>query len=385
MSTFAGKIKDFPLISIDRFNGDNLKSKAFFLSHCHEDHMIGLRDPEFKGPLYLSPISAVFVRHNFPHITNLIEIINGVPIHIRQTVVTSFPANHCPGSVMFLIENEEKRILYTGDFRLNLNELQRIKTLTQYCDNIDEIYLDSTFFNEDYLNFPTQEESCEAIAHLIREWTIKGQHKKIHLHTSARYGYEWLFIQINKVLNMKILVNKTEFFSYQYIPDMDETIAYDNSLNKLQIHACNKSFKNCTCNAFMETDEVRTIKISAMIWRNWKVTDLCILPDPKLKELYRVCYSNHASLAEIKELLLFFKPKEVFLNVVPQIKYQRDVMEKLLCDIVNGYKEKHSNKGISKTGNEIKLSFSNLIESKKRRLKYDKKSSRNIKIIIRDT
>lgn len=32
-------------------------------------------------------------------------------------VVTAIPACHCPGSVMFLFEQENKRILYTGDFR----------------------------------------------------------------------------------------------------------------------------------------------------------------------------------------------------------------------------------------------------------------------------
>lgn len=36
MSTFLGKIKHFPLVSLDRFDGNNLESEAFLLSHCHE-------------------------------------------------------------------------------------------------------------------------------------------------------------------------------------------------------------------------------------------------------------------------------------------------------------------------------------------------------------
>lgn len=31
--------------------------------------------------------------------------------------VTAIPAGHCPGSIMLLFEKDDKRILYTGDFR----------------------------------------------------------------------------------------------------------------------------------------------------------------------------------------------------------------------------------------------------------------------------
>lgn len=34
--------------------------------------------------------------------------------------VTAIPAAHCPGSVMFLFEQDDQKILYTGDFRLVL-------------------------------------------------------------------------------------------------------------------------------------------------------------------------------------------------------------------------------------------------------------------------
>jgi len=36
MTTFTGKLLEYPYISIDRFNGDNLESTAYFLSHCHK-------------------------------------------------------------------------------------------------------------------------------------------------------------------------------------------------------------------------------------------------------------------------------------------------------------------------------------------------------------
>lgn len=73
MSTFSGQLKEIQDVSIDRFDGNNLKSKLFFLSHCHTDHMVGLDNPDgLPGPLYLSPVSAVIVRQQYPSITRLI-------------------------------------------------------------------------------------------------------------------------------------------------------------------------------------------------------------------------------------------------------------------------------------------------------------------------
>lgn len=36
---------------------------------------------------------------------------------LKSIRVTLIDANHCPGSVMFLIEGDGKTILYTGDIR----------------------------------------------------------------------------------------------------------------------------------------------------------------------------------------------------------------------------------------------------------------------------
>lgn len=354
--------------------------------------MVGLRNPEFTGPLYLSPVSAVFVRKNFPHIIHLVELSNGVPIHVKtslaEVIVTSFPANHCPGSVMFLIENHEKRILYTGDFRLNQKELNRIRALTEYKSAIDEIYLDSTFLSHNYRNFPLQEQSCEAIASLIKEWTSKGSHKKILLHTSARYGYEWLYIELYKSLKMKIHVKESEYDSYRYIPEMDDVILCHSQ--GTQIHACNKGIKDCCCNAFSNKDEIRTIRISAMIWQNWERAKGCILQDPSSKQLYRVCYSNHASLNEIREMLMFFKPKEVYLNVLPQSRTacekMKSILDSIMTECTNSIRTNHPStvQTASKTETDIQLSFSNISKVGKRRIEMESSQSlKKVKVVIR--
>ena len=46
MSEVAGPISELPVVSIDRFNGENPKSLVYFHLHCHTDHMVGLNEPE---------------------------------------------------------------------------------------------------------------------------------------------------------------------------------------------------------------------------------------------------------------------------------------------------------------------------------------------------
>lgn len=68
MSTFNGQIAGMPSASVDRFDGINVRSAVFFLSHCHTDHMVGLAElasadkSTDAAVMYLSAVSAVIVR-----------------------------------------------------------------------------------------------------------------------------------------------------------------------------------------------------------------------------------------------------------------------------------------------------------------------------------
>ena len=136
MSEFAGPISEFPGVSIDRFNGENLKSTVYFLSHCHTDHMVGLNEPElfeklkyYNSKIYCHRVSAALLSalplyvHLTPFIVHLDsdnETTLNVSLEGDEThtlTVTLIPAGHCPGSVMFLLVSKEKSVLFTGDFR----------------------------------------------------------------------------------------------------------------------------------------------------------------------------------------------------------------------------------------------------------------------------
>ena len=79
----------------------------------------------------------------------------------------------------FLFEKEEcgKRILYTGDFRL---EDVRLPTLTNLHNlggeplKIDLMYLDTTFCSKDYEKFPPRRHADEGIWELVNSWIRKN-------------------------------------------------------------------------------------------------------------------------------------------------------------------------------------------------------------------
>lgn len=102
MSTFLGQIQEIPLISIDNF--ENTNQKCYFLSHCHSDHLKGLKKLETNAPFYTTELSALIIRKRFPELTLNIQLLNaGFPVHIQfeseegkeiHFIVTSLSAGH---------------------------------------------------------------------------------------------------------------------------------------------------------------------------------------------------------------------------------------------------------------------------------------------------
>ena len=144
-------------------------AELFILSHFHRDHMAGLEPGWCKGPLVCSPITA-----------NLLAAIEGVPrdnlIIIKpdetidlavdgQTVrITALDANHCPGALMFAIEHAGRRIVYTGDFRIN----DQLRSRRALLAGAERLYVDSTYASPEY-SFPTQEESVDLVLRTVKE------------------------------------------------------------------------------------------------------------------------------------------------------------------------------------------------------------------------
>lgn len=168
MSTFNGLIEEIPQISIDNFVTKGMK--YYFLSHCHSDHLNGIEKLDQEAPLYATPISKLIVSRKYPKI-NIIELEIGVRRNFEVTSsdgkllpfsLTALSAGHCIGACMLLFQIEGTDILYTGDFRISIENAKRIKALQEIIDygNL-VIYFDSTFFLSQYEKFPKINESIE--------------------------------------------------------------------------------------------------------------------------------------------------------------------------------------------------------------------------------
>lgn len=134
MSTFDGRIREYPAVAIDNFEPNDY-AKYFILSHVHKgkykqtlyvcllirnelkriDHLKGLDDCNFNKQIYCTEESAKIVprlvvrRNKQPKYLHLQSLL--IPVKYRQIVrldtpeygCISFqflPANHCIGSAM---------------------------------------------------------------------------------------------------------------------------------------------------------------------------------------------------------------------------------------------------------------------------------------------
>lgn len=395
MSTFLGKIAEIENISVDRFDNENLSSYAYFLSHCHTDHMKGLEDKAFHERLekeenvflYASPVSVEILKRLIPRIP--VKKIKEIPmkgstlVPVKDTFlcVTPLPAAHCPGSVMFLFEYNNKNILYTGDYRVSSNDFKKFKPLYDSAGclkHIHKLYLDTTFFNISYPYFPKRDDSLQQLCEIMKEWIQKSENHLICIETPARYGQEYLFNEISKQIKMPIHVKEDAYNFYSCIPEMDGTITNDE--NKTQLHsACGTSYL-CICKNYYPKHFIKTIRFSAWIWNKDYLSKIGNLIENENGKI-RACYSCHASLEEGQELIRFLKPDAIEACVEPSDLKNKKNMLTLLEETMKEYQTEVKNltqkqfslvaeeQPVSSNAEETK--FNILLESPPRKRKKD--------------
>ncbi|KAF7549464.1 hypothetical protein G7046_g8337 [Stylonectria norvegica] len=176
-------------ICVDAFRYGAVEGcKAYFLSHFHSDHYIGLTAKWCHGPIYCSKVTGSLVKQQLRTAAKwVVELEFDKPYDIHGTegaTVTMIPANHCPGSSLFLFEktmtrgpnSRVQRILHCGDFRACPAHISHPLLKPDILDSIsgrlkqqkiDICYLDTTYLNPRY-SFPPQDDVIKACADLIK-------------------------------------------------------------------------------------------------------------------------------------------------------------------------------------------------------------------------
>ncbi|CAI7636685.1 unnamed protein product [Penicillium glandicola] len=174
-------------ICVDAFRYGAVEGcNAYFLSHFHSDHYIGLSKSWCHGPIYCSRPTANLVRQQLrvdPKWVVDLEFESTTEVPETGGVrVTMMHANHCPGSSLFLFEKSSgngpnasnQRVLHCGDFRASPAHVQHPLLRPNVTNpvtgkprqqHIDKCYLDTTYLSPKY-GFPAQEDVIAACSEL---------------------------------------------------------------------------------------------------------------------------------------------------------------------------------------------------------------------------
>lgn len=324
MSTFRGFIKEIPKIRVDYFEQPE-DDTLFFLSHCHTDHMVGIKNLASMehATLVVSKVTSVILTNLHPELKNILEIIEighekMYTLEDGQTMLcTAIPAGHCPGSVMFYYQTHKANVLYTGDFRWRTKDLKQLKILKSVKEDLQSIYIDSTFLLPEYYEFPDQRDSVSVVEKLIKEWIDKDDLNRVFLEIPARFGSEFLLLELYKRLKLEMhLLDVDQSCLLPFIPEMREFIV------PVLTHRV-KLVVGMRTSELNPKFKWRTIRPSAMYWQNWTKNDPISKRDPIRKELFRICYSSHSSCSELMAVLNMLQPRVVNLNVQPDGREDR--------------------------------------------------------------
>ncbi|OKP12533.1 5' exonuclease Apollo [Penicillium subrubescens] len=155
---------------------------------------------------------------------------------IKKIRVTLIDANHCPGSVMFLIEGDNKTILYTGDIRAEkwwVDSLIRNPFLIPYTlggKRLDNLYLDTTYLYHAGVPPETFCSKAEGIAELLKRVQSFPPDTVFHL-GAWTFGYEEVWLTLAAALRTKVHPDAYQLALYQSLGQanrgVDESAAYN--------------------------------------------------------------------------------------------------------------------------------------------------------------
>ncbi|KAM9170324.1 protein artemis isoform 2-T2 [Pangshura tecta] len=336
MSSFGGRMREYPWLSIDRFDRENLRARAYFLSHCHKDHMKGLRAPSLKRRLecslkvhlYCSPVTKEL-------------LLTSPKYKFWENRIVALEVE-TPAQISLLDEASERR--YSGDTSTSwsLPGISHVFVSRPkwHCTLYWRFQTSKRRSSQNgALAFRDQEECLNGILELVRSWITLSRYHVVWLNCKAAYGYEYLFTNLSEELGVKVHVNKLDMFK-----NMPEILYHVTTDRHTQIHACRHPRDDdylrgnrlpCGMTSRNGTPlRIISVKPSTM-WFGERTRKTNIIVRTG-ESSYRACFSFHSSYSEIKDFLGYIRPVNVYPNVVP-VGSTADEVVKILKPLCKSY------------------------------------------------
>ena len=324
---FYKKIPNTPFV-VDAFSYGNIPGKtAYFLSHFHYDHYMGLNSA-FRGLIHCNKVTSKLLQLKLKIPESKINVLPmNTSCFVNGVEVMVLDANHCPGSCMFLFIVEPFEIyLHTGDFRASPSCADIWNKLEPYRSRLSKIFLDSTYLKPEYC-FPPQREIINKVVKTAADIVQRFDKDKVmFVFGSYTIGKERLYLSVAEHLNLKVSVDKPKFDILQCYewPEVDKYVemrSKDATIFVKPMQEVNTDSLRKLCSKM--TGNRRFSHVVGFVptgWTNGLYFDTGDGPlTPSIVDgnifIFKVPYSEHSSFEELKHFVKFLKPQKIVTTV----------------------------------------------------------------------
>ncbi|KAH7340610.1 hypothetical protein B0J17DRAFT_326791 [Rhizoctonia solani] len=267
----------------------------------------------------------------------------------ETAMVTLLDANHCPGSVMFLIQGKRGAILHTGDVRAEPAMVSRLAqsvhiapylfTNGQQKKQLEAVYLDTSSLIGTQI-VPSKASAVQGLVDMI---SMYPEDTLFYLNIWT-WGYEDILLGIAERFNTKIHVDRHKYLILSSVEHYHSSPSFSKSAqpgvlkniltcdeHETRFHACERYNQCATIKPTDPEPKRRThrnslatqVPIKRVVWinpgvvasSNWKSYVQEVneqLKEGQFVDTLKVPLSRHSTLTELQSFVALLRPKNIY-------------------------------------------------------------------------